>query len=244
MKPWMEHFIRLCLAKIPDPSYRRRLAGELSDHLAALSADLEAGGLSPGQAQALALERMGSPQALSRQFYARWRRHIRSPRYIFRQLALGCCIAGLSFLAVFLALGAAGLTHDAAPGLSMEGSPALTAAVGAALFLLPFSLEALWLTRRFQGHPRPRLLTLAGLLLAWLGELGALLLLGALLYGIPLGEPASLLARISGGGDPIAPWFTAGYRLLTLAGCGVLSLLAPLLPAREEISPRRDFFHT
>ena len=45
MKPWMEDFIRLCLAKIPDLPYRRRLAGELTDHLDSLSADLEAGGL-------------------------------------------------------------------------------------------------------------------------------------------------------------------------------------------------------
>ena len=234
MKPWMEDFIRLCLSKIPDLPYRRRLAGELADHLASLSEDLEAEGLPARQAQALALQRMGSPEELSRQLYGRWRQHIRSPRYVFSQLALTCCIIGLSVLLVYLSLGAAGLTHDAAPGLSMAGSPLLSGAVGVLLFLLPFSLGAFWLTRRFQGHTSPRRMVLLGLLLAWLGQLCLLLLLGALLYGIPLYEPASLLARISGVGDPIAPWFTPGYLLLTLAGCGFLSLLAPPLFARNQ----------
>ena len=234
MKPWMEDFIRLCLSKIPDLPYRRRLAGELADHLASLSADLEAGGLTAQQAQALALERMGSPEKLSRQLYGRWRQHIRSPRYVFSQLALTCCIIGLSVLLVYLTLGAAGLTHDAAPGLSMAGNPLLTGAVGFLLFLPPFSLGAFWLTRRFQGHTSPRRMVLLGLLLAWLGQLCLLLLLGTLLYGIPLQEPAALLARISGAGDPIAPWFTPGYLLLTLAGCGFLSLLAPPLSARNQ----------
>ena len=234
MKPWMEEFIHQCLVKIPDLPYRRRLAGELSDHLASLSEDLEAEGLPAGQAQALALQRMGSPEELSRQFYSRWRQHVRSPRYVLSQLALTCCIIGLSVLLVYLTLGAAGLTYDAAPGLSMAGNPLLTSAVGVLLFLLPFSLGAFWLTRRFQGHTFPRRMVLLGLLLAWMGQLYFLLLLGALLYGIPLYEPASLLARISGSGDPIAPWFTPGYLLLTLAGCGFLSLLAPPLLQRNQ----------
>lgn len=157
MKPWMEDFIRLCLSKIPDLPYRRRLAGELADHLASLSADLEAGGLTAGQAQALALERMGDPEVLSRQLYSRWCQHVRSPRYVLSQLAL-----------------------------------------------------------------------------AWLGQLCLLLLIGSLLYNIPLYQPIPLLARISGGGDPIAPWFTPDYLLLTLAGCGLLGLLAPPLFQRNQ----------
>ena len=229
MKPWMEEFIRQCLAKIPDLLYRNRLTAELSDHLASLSADLEADGLTAGQAQALALERMGDPEALSRQLYSRWRQHVRSPRYVLSQLALACCIIGLSVLLIHLALGAAGLTHDAAPGLPMEGNPALTGAVGVLFFLSPFSL-----TRRFQGHASPRRLVLLGLLLAWLGQLCLLLLMGSLLYNIPLYQPTPLLARISGGGDPIAPWFTPGYLLLTLAGCGLLGLLAPPLFQRNQ----------
>ena len=234
MKPWTEEFIRLCLSKIPDLPYRRRLAGELADHLASLSADLEAGGLTAGQAQALALERMGDPEALSRQLYSRWRQHVRSPRYVLRQLALACCIIGLSVLLIGLTLGAAGLTHDATPGLPMEDNPVLTGAVGVLLFLLPFSLGAFWLTRRFQGHTSPRRLVLLGLLLAWLGQLCLLLLIGSLLYNIPLYQPIPLLARISGGGDPIAPWFTPGHLLLTLVGCGLLSLLAPPLFQRNQ----------
>ena len=149
--------------------------------------------------------------------------------------------AGRDFFARLrtLAGSAVPFVDDAAPGLPMAGNPALTGAVGCALFLPPFSLGAFWLTRRFLGHSHPRLLVLTGLLLAWLGQLCALLLLGTLFYGMPLLEPAPLLAQISGGGDPIAPWFTPTYRWLTLAGCGLLSLLAPAL-----FGPQREFFHT
>lgn len=236
MKPWMEEFIRQCLVKIPDLLYQKRLTTELSDHLASLCEDLEAEGMPAGQAQVLALVRMGNSEELSRQLYDRWCRHIRSPRYVLSQLTLTCCLMGLTFLLVYLTLGAAGLTHDAAPGLSMAGNLLLTGAVGVLLFLLPFSLGAFWLTRRFQGHTSPRRMVLLGLLLAWLGQLSLLLLLGTLLYGIPLHKPASLLARISGAGDPIAPWFTPGYLLLTLAGCGLFSLLAsPLFERNQKV---------
>ncbi len=81
MKPWMEDFIHLCLAKIPDLLYRKRLTAELSDHLASLSEDLEAEGLPAGQAQALALERMGDPEVLSAAYLAQWRQRMNTPRY-------------------------------------------------------------------------------------------------------------------------------------------------------------------
>ena len=236
MKPWMEPFIRPCLARIPDRLYRKRLTAELADHLESLSADLKAEGLSVQQAQALALERMGNPEELSRQPYGRWRQHVRSPRYVLGQLALACWMMGLVFLLAFFLLGVAGFTYDAAPGWSMQGNPAVTAAAGGTIFLIPFSFGAFWLARQFQGHPHPRALVFAGLLLAWLGQLCVLLLLSSLLYDIPLGQPARLLARISGGGDPLAPWFTPVYLSLTLVGCGLLSLLPPSLRRQHGLS--------
>ena len=171
MKPWMEPFIRPCLARIPDRLYRKRLTAELADHLESLSADLKAEELSVQQAQALALERMGNPEELSRQLYGRWHQHVRSPRYVLGQLALACWMMGLAFLLAFFLLGVAGFTYDAAPGWSMQGNPAVTAAAGGTIFLIPFSFGAFWLARQFQGHPHPRALVFAGLLLAWLGQL-------------------------------------------------------------------------
>ncbi|MDR3728766.1 MAG: hypothetical protein Q3X94_03200 [Oscillospiraceae bacterium] len=100
MKPWMEDFICLCLSKIPDLPYRRRLAGELADHLASLSADLEAGGLTAGQAQALALERMGDPEALSAAYLAQWRQRMNAPRHRLPRLLFllsFVCYAALMF---------------------------------------------------------------------------------------------------------------------------------------------------
>lgn len=101
MKPWMEPFIRLCLAKIPDLPYRRRLAVELADHLASLAADLETeGGLTARQAQILALERMGDPEALSTVYREQWRQRMNTPKYRLPRLLFllsFLCYAALMF---------------------------------------------------------------------------------------------------------------------------------------------------
>lgn len=229
MRDWKEAWIARCVHSVPDSAYRRRLTEELGDHLESLAEELEETGLSPCQAQDTALARAGDPEALAHCFRTQWLRHVRSPRYVLFQLGTGCLIIALSYLAVFLALGMAGVTYDASPGLSMTNSPRLTAGVGGLLFLLPFSLGAVYLTRRFQGHTHPSLSVLGGLLLAWLGEKAALYFLSALLYQMPLGQPGPLLTRMAGGGDPTAPWFTPAYILLTLCGCGLLGSLVPAL---------------
>ena len=51
MKPWVEHFVSQCVASITDPTYRRRLEGELADHLEELAANLEESGLRPDEAR-------------------------------------------------------------------------------------------------------------------------------------------------------------------------------------------------
>lgn len=40
-EPWMKNFVSQCVASITDPTYRRRLEGELADHLEELAANLE-----------------------------------------------------------------------------------------------------------------------------------------------------------------------------------------------------------
>ena len=39
-EPWMKNFVSQCVASITDPTYRRRLEGELADHLEELAANL------------------------------------------------------------------------------------------------------------------------------------------------------------------------------------------------------------
>lgn len=224
MKPWMEDFIRLCLAKIPDLPYRRRLAGELADHLASLAADLEEEGLPAGQARAQALERMGDPYALAGQYAAEWRRRAGRPRYWAPRLLLGCALMGGLYLLTLCALGLLGFTYDARPGIPMVGDPAASALAGCSLFLFSFFPGALFLARSLRFCPHAGALTAAGLLAAWAGEKLAILSLSALIYGLPLWQLQPLLARICGGASPTAPWFTPAYLLLTLAACPLLAL--------------------
>lgn len=119
MKPWMEDFIRLCLSKIPDLPYRRRLAGELADHLASLSADLEAGGLTAQQAQALALERMGDPEALSATYLAQWRQRMNTPRHRLPRLLF--LLSFVCYAALMLGLGILYIANTANFGTTLPG---------------------------------------------------------------------------------------------------------------------------
>ena len=64
-------------------------------------------------------------------------------------------------------------------------------------------------------------LLVAALLAGWLTEKGSVMVLSSWIYGIPLWRVSELLARVHGGGDPTAPWFTPIYILGTLAGCFV-----------------------
>ena len=62
-------------------------------------------------------------------------------------------------------------------------------------------------------------------LAGWLAEKGAVMVLSGWIYGIPFWRCSELLARVHGGGDPTAPWFTPVYILGTLAGSLLLGIL-------------------
>ena len=188
---WMDTYIRLCLARVPHSGFRRRAAAELADHLELLAADLKAGGLSPQQARAAALERMGDPQVLARNYEAVWQHRARSPRYSSPRIGLGCILTGLVYLLTLTALGALGVTYDASPGMPMIGNSFLSALVGCALFLIPFSSGGILLFHLLRGCPHLGRLITAGLLLAWAGEKAAVLSLSSLCGNWALCLPGS-----------------------------------------------------
>lgn len=229
VKDWMEPFLEECLAGVPASGYRERLKGELAGHLEELEAELEESGLPPERARRLALERMGEPPAVGRACREEFlRRRSMEPGWCAGRLWRGCLLMGGLYLLTFVLLSALGVTYDASfPGrrtFHMCGDPVLTAAVGCTLFFLPFGGGAWFLARSFPFHPRRGVVVTAGLLLAWLGEKLAILSLSAAIYG--LWNLPALLERISGGGDPTAPWFTLPYLLLTLLGCPLLGRAA------------------
>ena len=226
MKEWMCGYIGQCLSRVPRSSYRERLAAELADHLESLAEELEQSGRTPPQARTEAVERLGNPEKLALQYQSAWRRHAGAPQYWMPRLCLGCVCTGSAYFAVVAAMAALGITYDREPGIPMQGNPVLTALVGALLFLVPFFAGTMCLMRTLKGCPGQRKLVTAGLLLAWAGEKAAILALSALIYRMPLWAPGPLIGRISGGGDPTAPWFTPAYILLTLAGCVVMEAVS------------------
>ena len=96
---------------------------------------------------------------------------------------------------------------------------------GGLLFLIPFFTGALRLSRGFPTSRHRVKLVTAGLLAGWLAEKGAVMVLSGWIYGIPLWRCSELLARVHGGGDPTAPWFTPVYILGTLAGSLLLGIV-------------------
>ena len=233
MNDWMEGFVSRCVSEIPDPGYRRRLSRELTDHLLSLAEELESSGLPAREAGSRALSAMGDPRELAGLYGAQWR-GIHSPRYWLPKLWRSCALAGSAYLFTCFLLSLLGLTYDARPGLPMYANPGLTALAGGALWAVPSTLVVIYLSRQVQGHPWHRSMTLFALLLVWLGEKVAVLCLSSLIYGMPVWDPVPLLARISGGADPTAPWFTVPYFLITLALCPVISRLVPSCSGRRR----------
>lgn len=105
----------------------------------------------------------------------------------------------------------------------MYGNPVALTIFGSSLFLLPFSLGALYLRTCFRDAHRPAVWMTLGLLAAWAGEKTAIIGISALVYQMPLG--LDLLHRISRGGDVTGPWFTPAYIVLTFLGCLILGQL-------------------
>lgn len=224
IKPWMKPFVAQCVASITDPSYRRRLKEELADHLEALAADLERSGLTPDAARERALEEMGDPQKLREEYRQAWLKQSQSPRSLLRTMAAGWgWMAGGYLLAICL-LALAGFQYDSG-AYPIQGHPERLALYGGTLFLVSCSAGALRLARGFLPCRHRVELVTAGLLAGWLAEKGGVMLLSSWIYDIPLWRGSELLARIHGGGDPTAPWFTPVYILGTLAGCFLLGVV-------------------
>lgn len=223
MKPWMKKFVSQCVTSIADPAYRRRLERELADHLEELAADLEHSGLTPDAAQKRALEEMGNPQTLREAYRRAWLAQSQSPRGILRTMAAGWCwMAGSYIFSAFL-LGLVGFRYDSG-AYPIQGHPGRLLVYGGVLFLIPLVAGALRLDRSFSPSRHRGTLVTMGLLAGWLTEKGSVMVLSSWIYGIPLWRVSELLARVHGGGDPTAPWFTPVYILGTLAGCFVPGL--------------------
>lgn len=223
-EPWMKNFVSQCVASITDPTYRRRLEGELADHLEELAVNLEQSGLRPDEARERAVEEMGDPKELREAYRQAWLRHSQSLRSVLQTMTAGWCwMAGGYVLTMFL-LGLAGFRYDSG-AYPIQGHPGRLFVYGGLLFLIPFFTGALRLSRGFPPSRHRVKLVTAGLLAGWLAEKGAVMVLSGWIYGIPLWRCSELLARVHGGGDPTAPWFTTVYILGTLAGSLLLGIV-------------------
>ena len=106
MKQWTDDFLSRALNGLPKDKYRKRAENELTDHLLELANDLESGGYSPVEAQARAVELMGSPEGLNPDFREEWVRRAsrvgyclgRMFRWAFYGLLLNTWVRGMVFI--------------------------------------------------------------------------------------------------------------------------------------------------
>lgn len=191
MSDWKQEFLSQVLADIPPeyPArwYRDRLAGELSGHLDALAADLEAGGASPEEARALALEKMGDYEELRRKFRDEFRRREANDPFRYAGvLFLGCFITfvfciflGLTGTAVIDTLNY--ILRYILPAASFIEFGGFTYI----LLALPPVVGAAYLGRAFRYHKHPRRMVTLGLLLSWLGGEFFYIEIGCLFERVP-----------------------------------------------------------
>ena len=228
---WMENFIEQCLAEVPPGKYRTRTEKELRDHLECRRRALAEAGRTEAEVQAEALAAMGDPDRLRGEYRSAWNRTPQARTGRLGVIAGGCLLMGTLYICIAVFLSVLGFTTDAistSPTVlgrtfPMYGDTVALTIFGSSLFLLPFSLGALYLRACFRDARRPAVWVTLGLLAAWAGEKAAIISLSALIYEMSPG--LDLLHRISRGGDMTAPWFTPTYIALTFLGCLILGQL-------------------
>lgn len=235
---WMDDFISRCLAEVPPGKYRTRAEKELRDHMETQRQCFT---------EAEILQAMGDPAKLCREYKAAWERSLQAR---LEQTARwgtvvvgGCLIMGCLYILTALMLGWIGFTMDAESlephTLTGRNFPILGGGLApwifyGTLFLVPYTLGALWLRFCFRKERRPAVGITLGLFAAWAGEKGIYILLSALIYGMPLGP--ELLARMARGGDTTAPWFDINM-VLTFFGCLLLGqLFGQKVERRRELA--------
>ena len=195
MNDWKDGFLAQVLSNVPEGRYRDRLTGELSGHLDALAADLEAGGLASEEAHALALEKMGDREDLQRSCRDEYRRReANDPLRCAGALLVACIVTCAVSVPIFFLIVPYAADHAYVEyGIS---SYVMTAFAWSSTFLPLLAGEAC-LRPAFRDHRRPRLMITLGLLLSCL----SLVCMGA-------------------GGDILRHWsvFGAGHTILELLG--------------------------
>ena len=225
----LTEYLELCLAEVPSSDYRRRLDAELGEHLADLADGFLAMGYGEEEARSRAMEKLGQPEALREEFRLAWLRQPERRRRDLLHIVNGCFLAGLG---CFLALGvltSLGFTYDQVfPGrrcFPILGNPRWRLVFGLVLFAGETLPNLGYLLFSFRRSPRRHSCVTLGLLLAWGLEKAVILLLSAGIYGISPLQLPQLMARLSSGGDPTAPWFTPLYLLGTLAATVLIGLV-------------------
>ncbi|MBR6425788.1 MAG: hypothetical protein IKS29_07540 [Oscillospiraceae bacterium] len=222
----IENYVNLCLSMVPRSTYRDRAERELRTHLKELTEAMA--GCAAADPEAAALRQMGDPEILAREYRDAWRRQPERVWSVLRRWALALCLGGCCYLAGAGVLSALGFTYDqvspAWRSLPMLGDHRLRVIAGVVLYLSALLPTAVLLRVSFRDRAHCRILTTLGLLVLWLGEKASLILLSAMLYGMPPLQLGALLHRMAWSGDPTAPWFTLGYLVWTLAASLLLGI--------------------
>lgn len=229
---WAEAYLDNCLAGIPKSKYRTRLRGELEEHLALLTGDLEGVGYTPEEARAEALRQMGDAEALNADYRAAWLRQPERVRWDLSRMLYGCLQAGLSLMVVFPFF----LVLWSELDLPQRHPPEWV--FGVVTFLIAALPNAVFLRAVFHGRPDRRRLLICGLLLTWLLGHGLVLLLIAVVYQQ---SPFQLPPGASDGYHRgTIWWYTWQFLVCTAVGNAGLGWLFTLKKKEERAHERNE----
>lgn len=229
---WKQSWINEVLAEVPAGGFRRRLEGELRDHLETQYRALLEGGGAEDEARAEALRLMGEPEALREEYEAAWRRRPEARVWACLGWLAALFFGGVTlcwtyFLALILFVTLPSIAVGGETWAAWLGNGAFRALPGALCFWVPFGVEAALLRQLLGGYRRRGTLIGLGLLASWALGTAALVIVCFAVgeysqYGLLPPTWPERLALFYRDIQDGTPWITPGYHLMSIAGCGVL----------------------
>ena len=238
---WIEEHIDKILVNVNVASYRERIKSELMEHITESYQELIGRGYSIELAKSEAIDLLGDTEKLQNEYKVSCC-HVKCANlgYFWRVVITGSFLIGISYILSFVVLGLLGFTYDAQleqRSIPIIGNTAALIVFGLILFIVPFSIGAIYFSKAFKYRANQLSDIMLGLSFAWVGEKLAVLSISAFIYDMKIWQFQELLYRISGGGDNTAPYFTMEYILLTLLGCIILSFVSSRLTKNDQSKP-------
>lgn len=232
---WINQWIKEVLRDIPNSGYRARTEKELRDHMETQYEVLTEGGWTEEESRGEVLRVMGEPEQLQKEYKTTWRQ---SPRAKFDRMSGhlviitgGCIITSVLHFGIGLLLFWLQLRME---DRFLRGSlfaPQNLLFFLLMLFLVPYSVEGLYLHFCVKWERHPIGMVTVGLLVAWLAERALPFLMCMVDYNPTLSP--EFLEYLSN--STVFPIFSPVYMVASFADCILMGQFFGRFIERDEV---------